>query len=94
MAQALVRPTHINTSATTIVRVGMGMLLAVTINTRWGGAGSTATLYDSITGSGTVIGVIDLTFAMGTLFYEIILVNGLTVVTAGATPGDLTILTD
>ena len=93
MAQALGRYTHITTNTTTTCRSGMGMLLFVSINIK-GTGGNTATLYDSLTGSGTVIAVIDTTSAMGSILYEVLLQNGLTIVTANGVAADLTVVTD
>jgi hypothetical protein len=90
MAQALGYATHINTNTTTVCKRGMGMFLFVTINAL-GGTGSTATVYDGVDATGTLLAVIDTSLAMGTLGYEVLVTVGLTVVTAGGTPADLTI---
>lgn len=79
---------HINTSTTTLVKTGPGILNSVTVNTP--GSGWTATIYDSLTGSGTVLAVIS-SPSQGQILYGIPFSTGLTVVTASGTPGDLTI---
>jgi hypothetical protein len=54
------------------------------------GSAWTATVYDSATGSGTVIAVISFSSAFS-LAYNIAYKTGLTIVTSGTTPGDLTV---
>lgn len=83
---------HISTATTTTVKSGKGALHAITVNTLV--ASATITLYDSTTGSGTVIGVIALPGTITsdmpiTLGYDIAYTTGLTIVTSGAT--DLTV---
>lgn len=79
---------HINTSATTTVKSGSGVLEGVIV----GGAGSswTATIYDNTAGSGTVIAVLTPNSAHGSIDANLAFSTGLTVVTAGTTAGDLT----
>ena len=83
---------HISTNATTTAKSGAGVLKRIVLNTK-GTTGNTATIYDNTTGSGTVIGVID-TFVGDTGVYEygLAFATGLTVVTAGGTAADLTII--
>lgn len=85
--------THISTNTTTVVRVGRGTLFAVVINTR-GTTANTATIYDNVVGSGTVIGVIDTTASVGTILYNVRVDVGITVVTATGGAADLTIASD
>jgi hypothetical protein len=80
---------HIASNGTTTLKSGRGMLQCVTINSK-GGGGNTATIYDSTTGSGAVLAVVD-TSQVQTLTYCIQFNNGLTIVTAGGTPPDLTV---
>lgn len=80
-------PKHINTSATTLVKTGAGVLHGVTINTK--ATTSVTTVYDSLTASGTVIAVLDSTNNVGSFLYDVAFTIGLTVVTTG-TP-DLTV---
>lgn len=79
---------HISTATTTLVASGPGTLQGVTIST--GGAGSSATIYDSLTGSGTVLAVLS-TAAQASVTYGAAFATGLTVVTAGGTPADITV---
>lgn len=80
---------RISTNATTVVKSGYGTLRAITINTS--GATATATVYNNTAGSGTIIAVINSAANPQTLVYDIAFTTGLTIVTAGTTPGDLTI---
>jgi hypothetical protein len=81
---------HISTNATTTVVSGTGILHTITINTK-GASANTATVYDSTTASGTVLAVIDTTANVGTLIYNAPYANGITIVTATGTAGDLTV---
>jgi hypothetical protein len=79
---------NINTNTTTTVKSGAGILHSITVNGT--GAGETVTVYDNTSGSGTKIATI--TPAAGsTLIFDCKFSTGLTVVTAGTTPADLTI---
>lgn len=80
---------NVTTNTTTTVKGSVGILHAIVINTP--GTTETITIFDSTTGSGTKIGTITPT-AAGTILYDATFVNGLTVVTAGTTAGDYTIL--
>ena len=66
------------------------MLHSVNINVK-GATANIATIYDSTTGSGTVIGVIDTTVDVMTHTYDIAFNTGLTIVTSAGTGGDLTV---
>ncbi len=79
---------HISTNTTTTLKSGPCVLLAVTINSK--GAGNTATVFDSKTGSGKTVAVIDTT-QPGTFHYNAQLDNGLTIVTANGTAADITV---
>ena len=79
---------HITANASTTLKSGPCVLLAVTVNSK--GSGNTATVYDSKTGSGKVLAVIDTT-QPGTFAYNAQLDNGLTIVTAGGTAADITV---
>lgn len=83
--------THMSTNTTTTCKGSAGTLHAIVINTR--GVGNTATVYDNTAGSGTVIAVIDTTLSTTAFVYDATFATGLTVVTAGGTPPDITILT-
>lgn len=82
--------TNINSNTTTTVKSGAGFLHLININKK-GATGNTATLYDSITGAGTVLGVIDTTDKTGPQQYDIVFTNGLTIVTSTGTAADLTV---
>lgn len=90
MAQPFFNPTNITTNTTTLVKTGTGILGGITINTK-GATSNTATIFDSLTGTGTKIGTIDTTAAQGTLLYDVLFVTGLTIVTATGTAADLTV---
>jgi len=80
---------NIPTNTTTVVKSGSGLLHSVIINTR--GVATTVTLYDNTAGSGTKLATIDTTLSTTSFLYDIGFRNGLTAVTAGTTPADLTI---
>lgn len=78
---------NISTGTTTTVKSGTGILHAITINTT---AAATITIYDNTAGSGTKIGTIAASPAIGSTFvYNVAFNTGLTIVTAGAS--DLTV---
>ncbi len=83
---------HINSNATTAVKAGAGVLSGIVVNNP--GSTWTATIYDNTAGSGTVIGVLAPTLAQGIEYGTngVNFTTGLTIVTAGTTPGDLTII--
>jgi hypothetical protein len=77
--------THITTNTTTSIKTGAGILNSVVINNP--GATWTVTINDG----GNTIGVISPTSSMNTLIYETSFNSGLSIVTAGTTPGDITV---
>jgi|ERR1700747_3197496 len=79
---------NITTAQSAAVKSTPGTLGAVTVNTA--GAGSTLTLYDSLTASGTKIATIS-TAAQTYLPFDCVTTIGLFAVTAGGTPADITI---
>jgi hypothetical protein len=81
--------TNITTNTTTTVKSGAGVLHSVSVNTK--GATETAQMYDNTAGSGTKIGLIDVTLTQDTLIYDLQFQTGLTIVTAGTTPADITV---
>lgn len=84
-------PQNITTNATTTVKSGAGFLDGIVINKA--GAANTATIYDNTAGSGTVIATIDTTVSgMPQRVYHGKFNVGLTIVTAGGNPPDLTII--
>jgi hypothetical protein len=64
-------------------------LHSITINTR-GTTANTATVFDSLTGTGTKLATIDTTSAVGALTYDVQFTNGLTIVTATGGNADIT----
>lgn len=78
------------TSTTTTIKSGAGILHAIIINTK--GVANTATLYDNTAGSGSKIGTLDTTLSTASLIYDVKFTTGLTIVTAGGTPADLTVV--
>lgn len=78
---------NISTGTTTLVKTGTGVLHAITINTT---AAAIITIYDSLLGSGTKIGTIAASPAIGSTFrFDVAFATGLTIVTAGAS--DITV---
>lgn len=82
---------HLNANGTTTVKSGAGVLRRIVINTR-GGILNTLTIYDNTTATGAVIGVVDTVAAGGAFNYELDFTTGLTVVLAGGTAADITII--
>lgn len=81
---------NITTAGTTVVRTGAGKLKRITVNTP--GTLSQLVLYDSVTGSGTKIGTVNTVLGQLSLQYDIGVTNGLTIVTTGTVPADLTVV--
>jgi hypothetical protein len=82
---------HLAANATTTVKSGAGTLHSIVINTP--GVADTITVYDNTSSTGTIIGVInDASASAVTLPYDAAFSTGLTVVVAGTTPPDVTIL--
>ncbi len=79
---------HISTATTTTVKTGAGILGGLSINSP---AAGTVTVYDSLTGSGTVIAVLTLTTTtpLATVLQVLQFSTGLTLVTSAAV--DLTV---
>lgn len=77
---------HIAGAATTTVKAGAGLLAKILVGT--GAAGATATVYDSLTGTGTVVAIIDCANPRS-MDLDVALSTGITIVTSGAT--DLTV---
>jgi hypothetical protein len=70
---------NITTATTTTVKSGAGTFHALVINTK--GSASTATIYDSTTGSGTKIATVDTSLGTSTILYDVAFTTGLTIVT-------------
>jgi hypothetical protein len=79
---------HISTNTTTVCKSTSGYLKSITINNP--GASETVTVYDNSAASGSIIAVIVPTVTC-TLWFEDNLLTGLTIVTAGTTPCDITV---
>jgi hypothetical protein len=86
------RPRFLNIAAaqTTTMKFGPGSLRKIIVNTAQ--LGATATIYDSTTGSGTKIATVDCSNSAKTLLYDLDFTNGLTVVTTGSVPADITVM--
>ena len=82
---------HLNANGTTTVKSGAGVLRRIVINTR-GGIVNTLTIYNNTAATGAVIGAVDTVNAGGAFNYELDFTTGLTVVLAGGTAADITII--
>lgn len=80
---------HISTSTTTTPKTSAGLISNFCVNTA-GATANTATIYDSLTGSGKVIAVVDTT-VVGCKKYDVGFSIGLTIVTATGTQADITV---
>lgn len=77
---------NITTATTTVVKSRSGILKNIVINTTAAGA---ITVYDNTAGSGSKIATFPVSAVVGTYSYNARFVNGLTIVTAGAS--DITV---
>ena len=83
---------HLNSTGTTTIKSGAGILRRVVVNTR-GGITNTLTIYDNTSGSGTVIAAIDtVNGVLGHFEYNVAFSTGLTVVSATGTSADITVI--
>lgn len=83
---------HLNSTGTTTIKSGAGILRRVVINTK-GSASNTFTIYDNTSGSGTVIAAIDTVNGVSGHFeYNAAFSTGLTVVGATGTSADITVI--
>ncbi len=83
---------HLNSTGTTTIKSGAGILRRVVINTK-GSASNTFTIYDNTSGSGTVIAAIDtVNGVLGHFEYNVAFSTGLTVVDATGTSADITVI--
>ena len=83
---------HLNSTGTTTIKSGAGILRRVVINTK-GSASNTFTVYDNTSGSGTVIAAIDTVNGVsGNFEYNVAFSTGLTVVGATGTSADITVI--
>lgn len=81
--------TNITTATDTVVKVGAAGLAGISVNA--GGAGSSATVYDNTTCTGTKIGTYS-TETQTVLQIGARAGTGLCVTTSGGTPADITVL--
>jgi hypothetical protein len=81
---------NITTATTTTVKSGAGTLAKIIIN-QTGTVSSTATIWDSLTGSGNKIGTLDTLGSIGSVAYDVAFSTGLTIVTTGTAAPNLTI---
>ena len=79
---------RINSNATTVIKNSPGVLHLITVNKA--GAVWTITVYDNTEGSGEVIAQIDGT-SIGSFAFNVFFEKGLTIITSGTTPGDITV---
>jgi hypothetical protein len=82
---------HLDANGTTTVKALAGTLQRVVINKK-GSSGNTLTIYDNTAASGAVIAIIDPTSDAGCTDYGLRFDAGLTVVLAGGTAADITII--
>ena len=73
----------IPTTSTTLVKSGAGVLHLINVNTK-GTVASTVTIYDGLSATGTVIGIIDSLNLSGPFQFDVVFNTGLTIVTTGA----------
>jgi len=81
---------NINTSTTTLVKTGSGILHSVTVNSL-GTVASKANMFDSLVGSGVTIAGLNTLSVLGTVTYDLQFNNGLTIVTTGTVAPDITV---
>lgn len=83
---------HLNSTGTTTIKSGAGILRRVVVNTNGSGS-NTFTIYDNTSGSGTVIAAIDTVNGVSGHFeYNVAFSTGLTVVNATGTSADITVI--
>ena len=83
--------TNITTSTNTQVKTGAGIFLGLSVNT--GQSGASATVYDGTSAAGKKLGAYSAAAQGGPVLPQagLAFTTGLFVVTAGATPADITI---
>jgi len=94
MAQALGQHYNLTANGVFQLRDSFAMLLYVTIN-KLGSAGARIVVYDNTVAAAPIVATIDATLSIGTLIYEVVLKQGLTVEIVGAaTAPDITVVAD
>jgi len=81
---------NITTSTTTTVKSGAGTLHTIVVNTD-GTVASSVTVYDNTTATGTKIATINSLSSTQTYLYDVAFSTGLTLVTTGTAPSDITV---
>jgi len=81
---------NISTSTTTTVKSGAGVLHTIVVNTD-GTVASLVTVYDNTAASGTKIATINSLSSTQTYLYDVAFTTGLTIVTTGTAPSDITV---
>ncbi len=82
---------NITTNTTTTVKSGAGILKRITVNVI-GSGDALATVYDNTAGSGTKIATISAGTTSVNLEFDARFATGLTIVTSGTTPGNITVI--
>lgn len=79
----------VTASSVTLVAVksSPGILHYVSVNQKAGNAGGTCTIYDNTAASGTIIGVIDCSQQVTTMFYDVAAATGITIALGTTTTG-------
>jgi len=80
-------PKHIAVASTVLIKTGVGVLLRICINTT---AAGTVTIYDGLTASGTVIGILKASIAEGVYTFGCRFNSGLCIVAGAAS--DITVV--
>jgi hypothetical protein len=81
---------NITTATTTTVKSGSGTLHTVNINAL-GSVASTVAIFDNTAGSGTAIATVNSLAFLGTLTFDVQFNTGLTLVTTGVLPPNVTV---
>jgi hypothetical protein len=81
---------NITTATTTTVKSGSGTLHTVNVNAL-GSVASTVAIFDNTAGSGTPIATINSLAFLGTLTFDVQFNTGLTIVTTGVLPPNVTV---
>lgn len=83
---------HTSISESIVLKQGPGTLYRVIVGVK-GNGGSTMTLYDNTSATGSIIGVIDLVNTLGEVNFNLDFDNGLAITTS-STVGDVTVIWD
>lgn len=81
---------NITASTTTTVKSGAGVLHTVNVNAL-GSVASTVAIFDNTAGSGTSIATVNSLAFLGTLTFDVAFTTGLTIVTTGVLPPNVTV---